>query len=99
MELTSPIRWILDALPVIHSPEELALGYVLSTLTDLAHDTVRNRRYFQRVERLRKTGKLMERLYTLRDVNVTEEEAREIRDMLRRRFQDIMEQINRELGT
>ena len=66
----------------ISSPEEFVLGYYLGYLTRWAYDAIRIRKINMR----RKV------------TDVTVKDAIEIRDMLRRRLQDIMEKINRELG-
>lgn len=79
--ITDGMRWIVDESP-IKSPEELALGYVLGSLTRLLHDTVRTKRI------------LLKRKKAL---NLTENDVTEIRDMLRRRLPDIREKIAREL--
>lgn len=104
--VTDGMRWILDELPITRSPEEIALGYVLGSLMRYYHDVVRIRKHMRQSMRLRnriKKAKTADELKSIserkpKDLDVTQEDVVEIRDILRRRLQDIMAKINIELG-
>lgn len=91
-DITNGMRWIPDIMP-LRSPEELALGYVLGSLTGWAHNVIKIRR----IARISKT-KTPDEIMKLTREDVSEKDATEIRDMLIRRILDIVAIINGELN-
>ena len=102
--------WIFEGYQ-IKSFEDLAIGYVLGSFSRYAHDVIRQEKISKSIMReteaklgKEKAKELLKRLEKRDEdtkpirVALTEKDTAEIRDLLRRRFLDIIDRINRELN-
>lgn len=83
IRITEMTDWLLDALPIVRSREELVLGYLFGFLDRQYAHTVK-------IMKIKKKRKVVE---------PSKKDREEIRNMLRLRIQDFMERVNRELGS
>lgn len=111
LDINDITGWILEEYP-IRSIKDLALGYVLGSLSRYVHTVIDHQKWFKKFkERDRewkkeyesKHGKKWEDIKTKGDVKpirayLTKKDTIEIRDMLKRRIPDIAEFIDKELN-